>query len=188
MKWCLVQVFSTADVGDFQLTVLTSEPPNFRHWTVQAQHLDNCWSSPEVPRKQGLQYGSLSFSKEHTNHQKSFHGVVKNWKKWLCVLLKKDAAALSANRTDKRTGNTNVTDDANWLFQILWGKLLYMPFLLSLYFFCWHVPSWSPCGFFFFQNPFLLTENVSYPFLTDESKLHKYCAFYNFPLQAVTLI
>lgn len=65
-----------------------------------------------------------------------------------------------------------------------------MPFLLSLYFFflsgtfLHHLP----VDFSFFQNPFLLTENVSYLFLTDESKLHKYRAFYHFPLEAVTLI
>lgn len=28
---CLVLLFPTAKVGDFQLTVLTSEAPNFRH-------------------------------------------------------------------------------------------------------------------------------------------------------------
>lgn len=31
MTRCLVLVFPTAKVGDFQLTVLTSEAPNFRH-------------------------------------------------------------------------------------------------------------------------------------------------------------
>lgn len=96
---------------------------------------------------------------------------------------------LLTNRTNKCIGNTNLTDDANLLFQIIWRKLLYMPFLLSLYFYAGTFLCYLPVDFFFFfQNPFLLTENVSYPFLTDESKLHKYCAFYHFPLEAVTLI
>lgn len=92
------------------------------------------------------------------------------------------------NRTDNCIGNTNLTNDANLLFKIYWGKLLYMPFLLPLYFFTGTFLHYLPWDFFFSRNPFLLTENVSYPFLTDESKLRKCCAFYHFPLEAVTLI
>lgn len=62
--------------------------------------------------------------------------------------------------------------------------MLYMAFLLFLSLFLAH----SFTVDFFPQNPFLLAENVSYPFLTDESKLPKYFTFYHFPLEAVTLI
>lgn len=107
----------------------------------------------------------------------------------LCVLLKRDTAVLSVNRSDKCIGNTNLTDDANLLFQILWGELLYTPFLSALCFFAGTFIHYLPVDFFFFPRiHFTLTENVSYPFLTDESKLRKYCAFYHFPLEAVTLV
>lgn len=65
--------------------------------------------------------------------------------------------------------------------------MLYMSFLLSLYVFAGTFLHYLPVDFFL-PNPFLLTENVSYPFLADESKLPKYFTFYHFPLEAVTLI
>lgn len=65
--------------------------------------------------------------------------------------------------------------------------MLYMAFLLSLHLFSGTFLSYLPVDFFS-RNPFLLTENVSYPFLTDESKLPKYFTFHHFPLEAVTLI
>lgn len=65
--------------------------------------------------------------------------------------------------------------------------MLDMAFLLSLHPFAGTFLHYFPVDFFP-PNQFLLTENVSYPFLTDESKLPKYFTFYHFPLEAVTLI